>query len=366
MFRFICNKVFLKQDINKYPSLIRFLSNYPINPNSFRVSYLINSCGLSEEKAISVSEKVQFQTPTKPDLVLNLFKNHDFPDTHISKIIEKLPKLLQYDVDKTLKPKLEYFQSLGLSGPDLAKVLSSDPLPLSISLEEQIKPSVDYLKSILQTDSNVVSVLKRSVWVLMEKTQKSLAPNIEVLQSHGVPDSNISKLLVTHPRSFLRSVQRFKEIVEEVKKMEADPTKYVFCKMFQRLASMSESSKEVKFGVFKKWGWSDDMILSVFKACPDCFAFSESTLMMKMDFLVHKMGCDPLLIAKNPEVLTYSMEKKLVPRYSVIQTLMSNGLVPKDLNKARLLTLSNQGFLEKFVTKFENEVPELVNVYQGK
>ena len=75
----------------------------------FTVTYLINSCGLSSESAISASEKVQFQSPERPDLVLALLRNYGFSRTQISNLIRKRPILLLYNPENILLPKLEFF-----------------------------------------------------------------------------------------------------------------------------------------------------------------------------------------------------------------------------------------------------------------
>ena len=94
---------------------------------SFTVSYLINSCGLSPEIANSVSEKVNFPNPTRPDSVLSLLRDHGFANLHISKLVSKCPKLLLAKPDKTLLPKLDFFRSLGLSSTEVVDLVASVP-----------------------------------------------------------------------------------------------------------------------------------------------------------------------------------------------------------------------------------------------
>ncbi|CAA3025582.1 Hypothetical predicted protein [Olea europaea subsp. europaea] len=72
--------------------------------NSYTISYLINSCGLSKEKAIFASEKVHFGSPKKPNSVLTLLKKHGFSKTHIANLVRKRPVLLLYNPEKTRLP----------------------------------------------------------------------------------------------------------------------------------------------------------------------------------------------------------------------------------------------------------------------
>ncbi|OVA06455.1 Mitochodrial transcription termination factor-related [Macleaya cordata] len=201
----------------------------------------MNSCGLSEDKAISASKKIHFETSSRPDSVVTFLESNGFTKSYISKLITCRPGLLFADPHKTLKPKLEFFNSRGLSGLDLAKVLSKDPLLLNTSLENQIIPTFAFLKSILHTDSNVVTSLKRSTSVLRQDPGKCLVPNIRVLRDLGVPESNITTLLISQPRVFAINAGRFEEFVEEIKGMGFDPLQYTFVLAIHGLTSMTKS-----------------------------------------------------------------------------------------------------------------------------
>lgn len=56
-----------------------------IKQHSFTVSYLIESCGLSPETAISASKFVNFKSSKKPDSVILLLREYGFENAQISK-----------------------------------------------------------------------------------------------------------------------------------------------------------------------------------------------------------------------------------------------------------------------------------------
>ncbi|GLT60855.1 hypothetical protein SLA2020_336000 [Shorea laevis] len=108
------------------------------NQLSFTVSYLVNSCSLSPETALSASKYVNFETPDRADLVITFFKSHGFSQTQISNVIGRVPSVLLSEPEKTLLPKLEFFYSKGFTSPDIAGVLSRSPAILDLSLENHI------------------------------------------------------------------------------------------------------------------------------------------------------------------------------------------------------------------------------------
>ncbi|KAJ4963296.1 hypothetical protein NE237_023235 [Protea cynaroides] len=86
--------------------------------------------------------------------------------------------------------------------------------------------------------------------------------------------------------------------------------------------------------------------------------------MRHMDFFVNKMGWDREVIIRYPKLLAFSLEKRILPRCSVLQVLILKGLVKENCNMGSLIVRSEKHFLEKFVTKYENEVPQLLDLYK--
>ncbi|XP_026428034.1 uncharacterized protein LOC113323901 [Papaver somniferum] len=256
--------------------------NVTSSDSEFLVSYLINSCGLTQEKAVTASGKLNFKTTSNPDSVLALLKAYEFTDSHISRLILRYPAILSSNPHKTLKPKFDFFKSKGIHGLDLANFISNDPKILRESFNKGIIPSFDILKSILQTDQNVIKIIKRCSRVLCKYLVRKTMGNLELLLYEGVPQTKISYYLIQQPRSFMLDHNRFKKI------------------------------------------------------------------------------------AQSPRVFSRSLKERLIPRCSVIGILVSKGLIKKMISISALSTMVDECFLEKFVMMYEQEVPELMKVFQGQ
>ena len=329
---------------------------------SLSVSY---TSGLSPQSALSASRKLQFETPEGADSVLALLRNYGCTNTHISKIVSKYPALFTTDPEKTLLPKLEFFRSVGFSGPDIAGILSSNPYILKRGLQNNLIPTYTFLKSVVMVNENVVRVLRKTHWITVQSVQKAITPNIAILTEIGVPMSNILFLVTCHPNAVIQNREKFSTSVKKVVEMGFDPLKVSFLKAVQVICGMGESIWEQRMEVYKRWGLTDDEIMSMFRLDPLCMRSSEKKIMSVMDFLVNKMGWEPATIARYPTVFMRSLEKKIIPRCSVVKVLQMKGLVKKDLCLG-ILGCSENNFFDKFVLKYEQEVPELLNVYQGK
>ncbi|KAM0981375.1 hypothetical protein ACFX13_014775 [Malus domestica] len=154
---------------------------------SITVLYLVNSCGFSAEKALTLSEKVSFETTERPYSVLGLLRDHGFANSEISKLVSKVPRLLLADPEKILLPKLEFLRSLGLSGASIALAICRNPIFLTTSLKNALVPGFNLFKKELLSDEKVMNLITRSWGVLSDRVQSNIAQNLSVLRALEVP-----------------------------------------------------------------------------------------------------------------------------------------------------------------------------------
>lgn len=84
------------------------------------------------------------------------------------------------------------------------------------------------------------------------------------------------------------------------------------------------------------------------------------------DFLVNKAGLKQSNIARCPNLYLASLERRLIPRCAVRHILMSKGLLPKDLDTVWMLNGNKKYFEQRFLAKYEGNVPELAKAYFGE
>ncbi|KAJ9178524.1 hypothetical protein P3X46_010402 [Hevea brasiliensis] len=336
-----------------------------LNEHSFIVSYLINSCGLTLKSAQSISKnkKIRFETPERPDSVLRLLREHGFTDSHISTIVKSRPQVLLAHPEDTLMPKFEFLRSIGVSTSGLSTIVSTNPFVLTRSIEQYLIPLYDSLKGILVSDEKVVTALKR-----MRRTfkQNSFSNNLAFLRGLGVPQSSISHLVAQYPSVMFQGAGKFAKVVEKVMKLGFDPSQVKFVEAVRVFFRMAHKTWEHKMEVFRRWGLSEDEIWLMFRKHPTCMLTSEKKVMRTMDFLVCKMGWQPDAVARVPTVLNYSLERRIMPRCSVVRVLLLKGLIKADIRVSSVLIPSEKRFLELFVIKYQETVPQLLDLFQGK
>lgn len=345
----------------------RPISSESSNKASFTVNYLIKSCGLSPEEAKLAATKVELQSPKGADSVLALLSSHGLSETQILRVVKSYPRVLVADPEKTLAPKIEFFSSVGLSRVDLARVLTFNPQLLSRSLENQIVPSYNLLRSLI-SEENVVAVLKRRSWLFLENHSRNVMPNIELLRELGMPRACMSLLVAHDTQLLMHNHEDLAQVIDEVRGMGFDLKKSTFVVALRALCGKSyraiwNRNREI----YKKcWGWSDDDVLSAFRKSPQCMILSEKKIMETMDFLVNKMGWPAAMIPTFPVILCFSLENRIIPRCSVVKVLMKKGLVDENMSLAYAVLPAEKRFLERFMTRYLSQVPNLMSVYEGE
>ncbi|XP_068664102.1 transcription termination factor MTERF6, chloroplastic/mitochondrial-like [Aristolochia californica] len=335
------------------------------NESTFTYSYLVKSCGLSPDSAHSAAQKLNLKDSLNSDLVLTFFRDQGFTKMQIKTIVCKSPALLAAKPSTTLKPKFEFLRRLGLSRSCVAKIVSGDPSILRRSVASHMVSSIAFLRTILHTDENIISALKRSTRILVYRPDKIMPPNIEVLTSHSVPLSNIAKLVKLQPGVLMGEPSRLNGIVLKLKDMGFAPLRMMFIRALRVSMTINKLNWEKKLEAFRSLGWSDDEILAAIRVEPFCMANSEKKIRKVMEYFVKEWGFEPSAVSKRPIVLALSLEKRIVPRCSVLQVLQSKGLIKSSLSLFPILELNEKKFLEKFIIKYKEEAPEILKHMSG-
>ncbi|KAM7465760.1 hypothetical protein LguiB_013322 [Lonicera macranthoides] len=335
--------------------------------SSFTVQYLMNTCGFPLQDALSASKKLQLNENKshKHQSVLELLRSFHFYDTHITKLLIKSPKILQMKVNNNLKPKLEYLRDNGLEGRLLPDLIVSNPEILIRSLSGFTKPRLEFLKKYLHTNDKVFGAVKRTSWLWRLNLKGIMERNIELLLSEGVTTRSIERWVFWQPRTLMHRVDRIVYAIRTVKELGLDPSSLRCVRAIQVLLSISHSTWNQKVQNFKTLGWSEDMIWSAFKRDSMCFGLSEENVRRTMDFYMNTMKLKPEVIAAQPNLLAYAMNTRIRPRYSVIKVLECRKLLKKKFKVCWVFTLTEKDFLEKFVDKHLDQIPNLLEVYRG-
>ncbi|THG04888.1 hypothetical protein TEA_010129 [Camellia sinensis var. sinensis] len=159
-------------------------------------------------------------------------------------------------------------------------------------MESQIISPFNFFKSFVQSEEETIPAIKRNAKFLLVDLQACALPNVEILRETNVLDEKILFMLKFMAGAFNSTSDRFRKIVNEVKKMGFNPLKLNFVLAVHALKSMSKSTWGKKVDIYKKWVLFEDDILVAFGKYPWCTIASEHKIMRVMDFFVNKMKND--------------------------------------------------------------------------
>ncbi|CAA7029830.1 unnamed protein product [Microthlaspi erraticum] len=371
---------------------------------TFTVSYLVESLGLTAKLAESIFRKVSFEGKGNPDSVLSLLRSHGFNGSQISDIITDYPLLLVADAEKSLAPKLKFLQSRGASSSELTEIVSKVPKMLGMKEDKTISVYYDFVREIIKADkSSKFETLCHSSLPQGSAIENKIR-NVLVLRELGVPQKLLFSMLISNFRTVCGKA-KFEDTINKVVGMGFDPTSLKFVQALNFVYQMSDKTIQEKVNVYKGlgfdvgevWemfrkhpacigvseknilssvetflglGFSGDEFVMMVRRFPQCIGLSRELVTKKTEFVVEEMNWPLKALASQPQVLGYSMEKRIVPRCNVIKALMSKGLLGKGNELPSIGTMfpiSDEAFLNNYVRKHGDKelVAELMSIFSG-
>ncbi|KAL5753726.1 hypothetical protein ACOSP7_021946 [Xanthoceras sorbifolium] len=357
------------------PNLYTFSSltrNSTQTPNSLFFNYLIQTLNLSKTEAQSISNSARFsnvKSLENPHVVLHYFRSLGLTETEIRSSVRLNPQILLSDVDKTLKPKIEFFREMGLVGSHLGKCISDNSKLLCCSLQKTLIPCTQILKKILVDDKNnqdLIRVLTRCSWFIAKPSESRLLNNIAFLQSCVIVGSQLSMLLKTRHGIFVMEESKLRDLVSRVSDMGLCVNSRMFVHGLCAVSCLSKETFERKLELFRTFGFTKQETMEIFQKHPMLFGKSEEQLKLRLDFFLTKIELRKESLIRGPRCLSHSLEKRVIPRYKVMQILKSKRLLKKKRPSfVNMLSYSNEEFLEKYVARFTDDAEELLIAYKG-
>lgn len=354
MFHFLtkCNKTLIPKSYHHHLQLLSSINcNSSINQ---KLSDLLISCGIKPS--------------LKPIYFVTFFKSFGFSDTQIKRIVSKVPSALSFDFSTIHKPKIDFFQTIGFSPQDVIKLVSSDPYILYRSLQNHLIPAFNLLKHYYGGEEIAIGRIKQRAGLIRCQIITCLGPNTEILRDFGVPETTVVKMVSGSYCCIICANTKpdiFRKVVAAVMNMGFDPSSASFEHAVHAKAWQSEQAWLKKLNVYKGLGFSEREIHEMFRKQPIVLGISENKIRAAVNFYFEKFNWSPLHVVKTPNSLMYSLDKRVVPRCSVLQVLVSKNKVDK-VKIISILTKTEDKFLTRYVNRYKDEVPEILDAYQGK
>ncbi|KAG6484190.1 transcription termination factor MTERF15, mitochondrial-like [Zingiber officinale] len=328
----------------------------------FMVDYLVNSCGFSATGASKVSSFLRLRSTEKPDAVLGFLRSQGFDGADLRKIITLRPRVLVLDVEANLAPKFKFLRDIGLSESDVIDVLPQHPIIMVHSLQNSLIPKLKVWESLFGSREILLKNLRKCTWFLSNSIEK-VRPNLNFLRDEcGIPEARISLVFKRHPSFIVQNPDSLRALVDRAEGMGISRESAMFLWILDVLQGVSREKFETQVKLMNSFGWSNSDVIAAIKKFPHFLSLSTEVLQRKMEFLTKDVGMAPSIIAKKPAFLALSLEKRLIPRFHVMEILKSEGLWTSRFKLHMVFASPGPKFLEKFVLPYKDKLPKLLEV----
>ncbi|KAF3329237.1 mTERF [Carex littledalei] len=116
--------------------------------------------------------------------------------------------------------------------------------------------------------------------------------------------------------------------------------------------------------VLRALEFSESQVLDIITKESKLGTKCEEQMRATVDFLITHVGFDRSYIANHPKILTYSLKRRLIPRYYVTQCLELKGLGRK-YSILNVMNLNDTDFMEQFISSYEGIIPGLAENYDS-
>ncbi|THU52679.1 hypothetical protein C4D60_Mb10t06470 [Musa balbisiana] len=330
----------------------------------FMVEYLVNSCGFSPPKAAKLYKPLAHLRSTEnPDAVLNFMRSQGLDGAGIRKVISGDPRYLCCNVEKDLTPKFQFLRDLGLSESDIVDAILNNHAIFRLNVHRSIVPILELWESLLGSRELVLKHFKNKRWLFSYSSEKRMHPNLKFLTDEcGIPEERVSIIVKRSPRFITQKPESLRALVVRADELGVPRQSRMFMWTLDVFHNVSKERFEAKVELMRSFGWSESEFSSAVRKNPTFLGISHDMLRRKVDFFFNVVGYTPSFIADKSNLLLYSLQKRVIPRFRVTEMLKLKGLCTGEAKFPSILTLSDIKFLEKFVLPHKENVPELLDI----
>ncbi|URE49639.1 mTERF family protein [Musa troglodytarum] len=333
----------------------------------FMVEYLVNSCGFSPSEAAKFSKPLaHLRSTEKPDAVVNFMRSQGFDGAGIRKVISLRPIYLCCNVEKNLAPKFQFLRDLGLSESDIVDAIVSNHGILGLDVHRSIVPKLEMWESLLGSRELVLMHLKKTGWFFCSSVEKTLLPNLKFLRDEcGIPEERVSLVLRSCPQFISQKPESLRSLVARADELGVPRQSRMFVRTLVALQMVSKESFEAKVELMRSFGWSESEFSSAVRKTPTFLWISLDMMRRKVEFFIYVVGYTPSLIADKSDLLLYSLQKRVIPRFRVTEMLKLKGLWTGQAKFSYILSITDTKFIEQFVLPHKENVPELLDILRA-
>lgn len=185
---------------------------------------------------------------------------------------------------------------------------------------------------------------------------------ISVFQRLGVEDRALSELVALYPPLLVSREERIMESVKLVEHLGLKKGSKMFAVAMRAFLGVPKETIAMRLQCLSSSGFSEKQILQL---SPWIVGYTEEKLKRNIDFLVNSVGLSLDDFVTSPMLFSYSLEKRIILRYRVLEALKSMRGLKTETSFRIIVNMPEKRFLEKFVNSNHQSSSILRDIYHG-
>lgn len=217
------------------------------------------------------------------------------------------------------------------------------------------------------TEGDISKLVLRDAKIFNRREDK-LKSAVSLLQRLGVEGIVLSQLVATQPRLLSASEEKVIESFKHAEDLGLNKGSKMFAGVLNKILGVAKENLERRLQCLSSLGFTEKQVSELMSRWPFIVGLSEENVKHHVDFLVKSVGMPLDDLVKNPFMFGYSLEKRLIPRYRVMEA--SKSMEAQELKRKISLTSLCQMTEKRFLEEYVNLKPEcssvLLDIYYGR
>jgi len=242
-------------------------------------------------------------------------------------------------------------------------VIVRNPYVFIWKSETKLKTRLYLLKTFMKEED--VCKLICSYPTIFNIREHRVKSTISLLQKMGVEGEFLLFLLAWQPRLFSASEEKVMESFKQAEDLGVKKGSKPFAAAMRAFLGVGRETIDRRLQCLRSLGFSEKQILEISRKTPLILGCSEENLKHHVDFVVNSLGLPLADLVKDATLFTYSVEKRMIPRYRVLEALKSMKMLRTKMRWPNVFHLSEKRFLEKHVNSNPEFSSVLRDIYHG-
>ncbi|CAI0378943.1 unnamed protein product [Linum tenue] len=260
----------------------------------------------------------------------------------VKRILLRQPQILEYTVEKNLKPHVAFLIGLGIPNSRIGQIIAAAPSLFSYSVENSLKPTVRYLVEEVGINEKILGkVVQLSPQILVQRIDISWNSRYIFLSEElGAPRESVVKMVTKHPQ-------------------------FLHYSIYDGLLP--------RINFLRSIGMNDAEIVKVLTNLTQVLSLSlEDNLKPKYTYLINELHNGVQSLTKYPMYFSLSLDQRIRPRHKFLVALKKapegpfplSSFVPTDESFCQqwagtsvdtYLAFRQQLLLKRFAEKYEKQ-----------